>query len=170
MATLEGVRVVSDPAPLADKSPQIPRHRRSGTLWLLGIGGVLVVLVPLFMTEAVWDGHFPLTLDVRSESGKAIKALSYATFFKNEQAQWWLTKRPEGQPDWGFRPAVQNGGRFVADGDCSGRLWGVFKIERNYVESRYIVIRATYEDGQETRRLAEIPAGRGPRSLTLVIP
>ena len=72
MATFEGIRMTGDPAPLADKSPQASRRRCFATLWLLAIGLVFVVLVPFFMTEVVWIGHFPLTLDVRSGSGKAI--------------------------------------------------------------------------------------------------
>jgi hypothetical protein len=131
--------------------------------------GVVLVLAFWFSTIAVWVGEFLLTLDVRSESGKAIKALSYTTFFHREQAPWLLTKRTEGEPDVEFRPAVQNDGKFVVNVTCSGRLW-IFDIETKYTEPRYIVVRVTYMDGKESRQVAEIPAGRGPRSMTIIVP
>jgi hypothetical protein len=166
--------MVSDPVPLTDKPPlQESRHRGLHVvLWLLVAGVALFVLAaPWLLVEAVWDGGFPLALDVRSESGKAIKTLAYATFFKREPAEW-VTKHITGQAedrDSGFRPAVENNGQFLAEVGCSGRTW-IFNIETRYTEFRYIVFRVTYDGGKEVRRMAEIPAGRGPRSLTVMVP
>jgi hypothetical protein len=139
-------------------------------LWLL-VGGVAIVVLtaPWFLVEAVWDGQFPLSLDVRSASGKPIRALAYATFFKRPEAEAAI-KHVAGQAeDARFHPAVSRDGRFVTDIACSGKTW-IFNIETNYTESRYIVCRVTYGDGNEVRRLAEVPAGRGARSLSVVVP
>jgi hypothetical protein len=165
------MRMVSDSLPATDKPLPIARHRGMHIfLWLLVAGVALFVLAaPWLLNESVWDGHFPLTLDVRSQSGKAIEALAYATFFKREQADG-AAKRIAGQPeDVRFRPAARHDGRFVADVGCSGRTW-IFDIETRYTEFRYIVCRVTYGDGKEVRRMAEVPAGRGPRSLSIKVP
>jgi hypothetical protein len=165
------MRMVSDPLPATDKP--LPSTRQRGMhvfLWLLVAGVALVVLAaPWLLNESVWDGHFPLTLDVRSQSGKAIEALAYATFFKREQADE-AAKPIAGQPgDARFRPAARHDGRFVADVGCSGRTW-IFDIETRYTEFRYLVLRVAYGDGKEVRRMAEVPVGRGPRSLSIKVP
>ena len=64
---------------------------------------------------------------------------------------------------------MRDNGRFVADINCSGRSW-IFNIEKEYTEPRYIVLQVTYDDGKEVRRLADVPGGRGPRSLSVTIP
>ena len=171
-ATVEGEFMVSDSVSVADEASSVTLRRRRprAKLWLLMLAIMAVILVSWSLTpEAVWDGYFSLALDVRSESGRAIKELSYATFFKNEQAQWLLTEHAEGEPDSDFRSAVQNNGRFSAEVSCSGRF-SIFNIETRYTEPRYLVLRVTYADGKESRRLAEIPAGRGPPSMTVVVP
>jgi hypothetical protein len=167
----KGVRAMSDPLPATEKPVSGSGHRGVHIfLWLLVGGVALVVLTaPWLLVEAVWDGQFPLTLDVRSASGKPIKALAYATFFKRSEAEW-ATKHVAGQPEGArFHAALPRDGRFVTEIGCSGRTWG-FNIETSYTEFRYIVCRVTYGDGNEVRRLAEVPAGRGARSMSVVVP
>ena len=150
--------------------PAVPHRGSRIKLWVFvfAIGTVLVVLAPWLLVEAVWDGHFALTLDVVSESGMKIKALSYTTFFNREQADW-ATKNTGGEADLCLHSAVQDNRRFVADIGCSGRLW-IFNIETKYTEPRYIVFRVKYGDGKELRCWAEMPVGRGPRSLAVMVP
>lgn len=162
---------MSDPLPATGQPVPVPCHRGVHIfLWLLVGGVALVVLTaPWLLNEAIWDGRFPLTLDVRSASGKPIKALAYATFFKRPEAEW-ATKNVAGKPeDVHFHPAVPKNGQFVTEIGCSGRTW-LFNIETSYTEFRYVVCRVTYGDGNEVRRLAEVPAGRGARSLSVVVP
>ena len=167
----QGMRIMSDPLPSTDQPLPTARHRGMHIfLWLLVAGvACFVFTAPWLLEEAVWDGHFPLTLDVRSASGKPLKALAYATFLKRPEAEW-ATKHVTGQPvDVHFHPAAPHDGRFVAEIGCSGRTW-VFNIETRYTEFRYLVCRVTYADGSEVRRMAEVPAGRGSRSLNVVVP
>jgi hypothetical protein len=163
--------MAADPMPEACESPSPPPcHRRRCRLCLIVFAAavILVLTSPWLFSVAVWDGRFALTLDVRSESKAAIKAVSYATSFKLEEAQWLATYNGR-VVDSEFRPADRDNGRFVTQVGCSGRHW-IFNIETTYAEFRYVVVRVTSVDGKKVRRLVEIPAGRGPRSVTVLVP
>lgn len=145
------------------------RRRRKIVLTVfLSMLVMLLLLAPVLLSCYVWDGHFQLTLDVTSSSGKHISEVSYAAVSTREQAEWTET-HTSGESEFAFRPTSQDNGRFIAHIPCSGRCW-VFDIETSYSEFRYVVVRAKYESGKVFRRMAEVPVGRGPRTLKVLVP
>ena len=143
------------------------KHRRI-FLALLPLLLVALALIVRSVFVCVWDGRFELALDVVSSSGEHIDDVSYAAFFKREEAEWVEADTSE-VSEHCFHPAAKDNSRFSADVVCSGKTW-VFGIETSYTEPRYIVVRVKCRNGKVFRRSAEIPAGRGPRTMTVSVP
>lgn len=146
-------------------------RRRKRRRILLAILLSILVASPLIVSSlavCVWSGRFELALDVVSSSGEHIDDVSYAAFFKREEAEWADTDTSEVSGHC-FHPAAKDNGRFIADVYCSGKTW-IFDIETSYTELRYIVVRVKCRNGKVFRRMAEIPAGRGPRSMSVSVP
>jgi hypothetical protein len=62
-----------------------------------------------------------------------------------------------------------DGTKFVIEAPCSGRTWLGFNY--GYVEAyRFVVLRVGYGNAKQLKTVAEIPKGRGPRSMTVGIP
>jgi hypothetical protein len=152
-------------------APQ-PRHRAHQAVrrWVLLTALAIVVigvLVPASVT-VVWDGRFDLRLEVVSENGKRAQSLYYATEDRREVAEL-IAQNPKTDVEATFRAAREDNDAFVAQIPCSGRKNRV-GLENSYHEPRFVVVRVRYEDGAEVRRVAEIPVGRGKRSVTIEIP
>jgi len=112
---------------------------------------VFLIFIPGLCTEAVWDGYFQLALNLSSKSGESISDVSYATFFKIEEAEW-LEKHTDVGMEADFHPAEKDNGWYIATVLCSGRF-GIFNMETKYIEPRYIVVRLKYKNGKELRRM-----------------
>jgi hypothetical protein len=119
--------------------------------------------------EEDWDDTFTLALNVSSLSGKPIDSVSYATCAGLKEAKALASGAANEADSAAFKAAANENNRFTADVRCSGKRC-LFKIETQYTEPRYVVIRAKHDDGKELRRLKEIPAGRGPRSVSIAVP
>lgn len=149
--------------------PHSRKKRPLNRLWALLILGAVIMFFSLPMFQcAVWDGHFPLALDVRSETGRRIEEVEFMSFFKRDVAEW-IAENPDENVDWTPDPTTRESGIYLASVHCSGQLW-LFNIELDYTEPRYIVLDVAYTDGNSIRKAAKIPPGRGRRSLKVIVP
>ncbi len=147
------------------------RSRFQFGLSTLLLAAVVAALVMGFLTRgpvASWVGHFELTMQLASESGREIKEVSYAAFFRRDLAEWVAT-HPVAERGAAFDQATTRNGRFVASVMCSGKR-NLLGYDISYFEPRYLVLRVTYADGTLIRRAVEVPAGRGPRSIVVPVP
>ena len=155
----------SDCAKIADRR----RFRKIHLSLLLFMMIALVLLAIGLLPTAVWDGRFDLTLDVSSLSGKHIKNVSYATYFRQDEADWVATDSSE-VSSHALRPVARDTDGFIVPIPCSGKANYFFDIEWSYSEACYIVVEVTDEKGEKTRKSLHIPKGRGPRSMTVLVP
>jgi hypothetical protein len=121
-------------------------------------------------TVAVWDGAFLLTVNLQSSVSSPIVAAEYLEVVSRDDANW-IAANPK-SPDASFHPAGDfDGKRFTANIPCSGRLANIITYyETSYFEYRFVVVHVLYQDGSERCVVAEVPVGRGNRSVTLVVP
>lgn len=130
---------------------------------------VVICTLPFVFTIEVWDGRFPLTLKISPSSGENVKEVSYCSF-NDLQAAKRVESPTYHQVEKGdFFPVKKEKDHFVVSIPCSGKLW-IFNIETAYSEPRYIVLLIQFENGKKLRRMEEIPKGRGPRTLSVVVP
>jgi hypothetical protein len=141
------------------------RHKIFLSLLLLLI--IVIFSLPALSSVAFWDGRFSLALNVSSSSGEKMDNISYATFSQREVAE--EMQKYVNLENYAFRPAVLDNSCYTATIPCSGKRW-IFNIETKYTEPRYIVVQVEYGNGKKSRIFAEIPEGRGPRSLTVSVP
>jgi hypothetical protein len=127
-----------------------------------------IVAVGTFLPCLIWDGHFALNLDVFSLSGKQVSKVLYAPCFDQHSADWLATDRSEAS-HCEFRQAAKGPDGFLAEVRCSGKT-NFFNFELSYVEYGYIVVEVTDEKGNTIRKSLHIPAGRGTRTLEILIP
>lgn len=143
----------------------MPRFRLRTLFLAIAALGIVICFFPL--SVAVWDGHFPVLIDVRSEL--PVQRVEYWTNFSKELADR-LAAKGWDDPDLSWRMAEFKGDRYVAYGRSSGRFDPLFQRELSYVQERVIVVRCTLKDGTEHRKCVDIPPRPGPRSVTISIP
>jgi hypothetical protein len=126
--------------------------------------GVLAFVVPR-LEVAHWIGHCDLSVSLESDA--PITRVLYDTYVE-EDAQWILQDRQKSL-NASFLDAKRVGDAFVAVVTCYGSF-DLYERESSYAEPRFIVFRCMHPDGTETWKMAEIPEGRGARSVTISIP
>lgn len=150
-----------------DRPPNRKKH-----LWGCLLVAALLLAVILLVIPAIqpgfWDGHFPLVLDVRSETGRKIEKIEFMCFYKRDMAEW-IVEHPNVKADWLPKLTTKEADKYLAYVWCSGKFWP-FDIETDYREPRYIILNVTFTDGDSTRKMAKIPPGRGRRSLEVPVP
>ena len=126
---------------------------------------LVVVLLPYrYMTIGI--GHVDLAVTI--ESDVPVTRVLFECFPDRRTAAWVVSEHYAGH-DISFRALPVNNGRFdtavtfTDKRDANGR-------ELSYTEYRYVVLRCQHPDGTETWKMAEIPRGRGARSMTISIP
>jgi len=134
------------------------------------IAGVLVaLLVP--QGEGVWDGHFRLTIAVSESEPIDRESLRFAMTWNEREAQQAL-----GEPDlyqYGLiAPEWSADGQAILDVSCCGRVktWGTIGT---YNHPRFLIAEYRLAESDEqspTRKLFEIPDGRGDRSMAIELP
>jgi hypothetical protein len=154
---------VTEPEPVL----RAPKHR-----WLryaFWVFAVVAITAPLWCVEAAWGGRFQLDVQLQSQASQPIHSVSYATFFRREEADSVVSNSDDPAAISEFKAAQDfDGKRFVVDVRCGGRKWLGF--DRIYSEERFIVLRVDYLDGEQLHTIEEIPAGRHARSMTVTIP
>lgn len=125
----------------------------------------MAFVVPLLVTSW-WVGRFHLSISVVSEV--PLSALLYEEFFDEENAKFAFSEGANA-PSGRFQQPERKGNGFLALVSCGGKS-DMYGRDLSYSEARYIVLRCQHSDGTETWKMAEIPKGRGARSMTLSIP
>jgi len=128
---------------------------------------VLFVLPSLYFTAvSKWNGFFSLTMNVRSQSSRSIRAVSYATC--SAKAEGDACSQGNAPCELLFTPVRKlRDAKCTIDVPCSG--CSLLGYEIGYDQARFLVLRIDC-DGQQLCAAAEIPKGRGPRSMTVTIP
>jgi hypothetical protein len=115
----------------------------------------------------VWDGIFPLQLDVRDNQGHKIVAVATQLCVGREGADF-LRAHP-GSPEINLTPALWVEGEPVrVDVRCSGHSW--FGREVAYAQYKGLLMRVEYEDGWSRLVSLTIPDGRVRRRVNVSIP
>jgi hypothetical protein len=136
------------------------------------IGVILAIVVALIVPvqEAVWDGHFPLTLDLRLHQSVNDESLMLSIFWSEADARESLVRRSH--HDHVFHPVeTLDGSHAEISVPAFGRLstWGA----GTYHHPRFLVIEYRVDEGDNptvARKLFSIPEGRGARSITVELP
>ena len=118
-------------------------------------------------TTGRWDGQFKLSIDIQSKSLRRIVIASYCLEQSRIEYADAISQNPT-LGDWKNFKQSQDGKLYIAEIPCYGRIdmFGHY----GYGEFRYIVVHVEYEDGTQSSVAAEIPEGRGKRSMTVTVP
>lgn len=134
---------------------------------LIGGFAILLWLLDRIAPVIVWDGRFSVTVNIQASGDKTVESISYASYFKREIADW-VADHAFDQASAEFTKAEFIGSHITADIPCSGKE-SLFGREFDYVELSCLVLRIDFTDGSRTTKTVEVPTGRGPRSLKVVI-
>jgi hypothetical protein len=136
-------------------------------VWIFVVLGIAVAMAFL-SGEKHWSGRFLLEVTVRSESSQPIHAVSYAACFDRADAEW-TAQTDDPVANCLLKTAeIVDGRPFTVDIPCDGREWLGFQY--GYTQRKFLVLRVDYTYGEQVRTIEEIPAGRGPRSMTVTVP
>lgn len=116
----------------------------------------------------VWDAHFKLNVNTHSKSSLPTHHVRYVFASRREEAD--LISRYNCEAEYPFKSVEDfDGTRFIVYAPCSGRSW--FGVDYGYVEPyRFLVLRVDHGNAMQLKTFAEIPTGRGLRSMTIEIP
>jgi hypothetical protein len=137
------------------------------------VTSILFVLVLLLLPlgyQAVWDGHFDLRIIVDTHQPVDRSSFLFATCWHERDAVHAVQN--SSIDEYGFRsPHTTQSGELLIDVPCSGRE-GAFGFGSTYNQPKYLVVEYRIDNNppQPLRRRFSIPRGRGPRSMTIVIP
>jgi len=149
------------------KTPSKLQFRLSTFILLCGGGPAAAWLLYLLMPIEVWDGRFDLAIHLQSKSGRRIESVEYEAFFRRDHAEFTVAHQPEGFG--GFREAEYWSGVWHCHVASTGRR-DIFGRELRYMFARFVVLLIRYDNGEELLQIAEVPEGRGPRSMTVDVP
>ena len=134
----------------------------------LAFGLVLAVeFIPIF--EMVWDGGFPLTVNVTSPSGRPNSVTCEAFGDRHLAEQILAVQQP---PEIMMRATVADpfdGQPLTVPVPSSGRR-SLFGRELAPYQFQYLVVIAVMPDGRRVGALVDIPDGRVTRSITVTLP
>jgi len=137
---------------------------------IIGVTLAIVVALIVPVQEAVWDGHFPLTLDLRLHQSIHDQSLMYSIFWTEEDAGESLVGHSD--PDHVFHPIeISDDSHSVINVPASGRssAWGA----GTHHHPRFLVIEYRLDEGDNqtvARKRFSIPEGRGARAMTIELP
>jgi hypothetical protein len=137
-------------------------------LWFILIlsSGICFVFLS-FASTGLWDGHFELSIDIQPKTSRQISVACYCLEQSRKESADAISQNPT-WGDWKNCKQSQDGKSYLAEIPCYGRfdIFGHY----GYGEFRYIVVRAKYGDGTQDCVTAEIPEGRGKRSMKIMMP
>jgi hypothetical protein len=134
-------------------------------------GAILLAICGFILPsgEVLWDGSFNLTVNLVSNASLIITKIEYLEVASRRTGDL-IVQNPR-SADGSYQPATDfDNKRFTAEISCFGRRIGIFGYETNYGEFRFVVVHLQYQNGEHKYMVAEIPAGRGDRSMTLTVP
>ena len=145
--------------------------RRPTKLEWAVIGAILANLVALLIpsTPAVWDGEFSLTISVTESKPIDRDSLLFATCWSEDEVRDALGK--PGVYEWGFHPPkLTDDGRAIIDVPVFGRTttWSDTYNQPQFLVAEYHVANDTSH--LPARKRFDIPTGRGPRSMAILLP
>lgn len=154
--------------------PSRADHTRLSSIRNLAVavafGIVLIGVLMPFGYVSAFDGHFNLTIVVRSNDSFDTSSLLYAPCWTNQEAQSALAHGTQGNVSFYPSTGVTAEG-LVLSVPCSGRS-NAFGRVTSYNHPQYVVIQYSLR-GRTTesiRKQLSIPPGRGDRSVEVYIP
>ncbi len=135
-------------------------------IFLAIIVSVAIVIVLGGLNLSIWDGSFALTVKLTSRA--PVESVDYVLCFTEEQADLILQMANKNSRDIGWDSSKVNEGAFTVRGRCSGKFY--LGVEYGYVQDRYMIIKCQRANQAMLLTKAEIPLGRGPRSIDVAIP
>ena len=144
------------------------QFRLSTFILLCGVGPALAYWLIAQIAIGRGCGDFELRLDTHSRSGRAIQLIEYEAHFGREVAEYAVSD-PAARQLLNFDFAALEGTIASCDVPHS-HLVNAFGHDLSYTYAPFLVLRITYDDGEQALQLVEVPQGRGARSMTLEIP
>ncbi|WP_165225412.1 hypothetical protein [Aquisphaera insulae] len=117
---------------------------------------------------AIWDGAFPLQVDLVGSGGHSIVAVAARSFASKDEIEHELAHPdcPESRLEeirWGADQSFEVRVR------CSGTKSMMSRRELSYFQHRFLLVRVEYADGARRVLSLAIPDGRVTRHLTAQI-
>lgn len=128
---------------------------------------IALLLLP-FASQVIWDGFFPLDLEITATEPIETDIL-VAACGRIEEVEDALARGRNGEIP--FRRAERmEEGRYLIAIPASGRT-GPFEIELSYYEPKFLVLEFRLAaESTPRRKRVDIPPGRGPRSVQVRLP
>lgn len=147
------------------------RIRRLSTTEFIVVSAIAVILAALLFSpvQSVWDGHFPLTIEIDETEPIDRDSLMFATCWFEPEAEHALATPGL---DGFRRPNLTATGHAIIDVPASGRP-GNWMTDGTYNHTEYLVVEyrvAARDNGQMARKRFTIPTGRGPRTTRITLP
>jgi hypothetical protein len=144
----------------------------SKTEWVV-LAGMTLVLAALILSPgvSVWDGHFPLTISIDGTEPIGRDSLLLATFWSESEAEEAVTQ--PGLYAYRFRtPDFTAEGNALIEVAASGRM-GNWMTNGTYNHQQHLVVAyrpSVAGNDPATYKRFTIPAGRGARTLRIMLP
>lgn len=137
----------------------------------LAIVVVAMLLLLPFVSVKVWDGSFPLTIVIDTDQPIDPNELYFATCWHKIDAEYAIETGTTG--DAPFGPGDSDGDNlYTISVPCSGRA-GPYGIEYSYHQPLFLILEYSMLQGDNKvtrRKRFNIPTGRGPQSINVVVP
>jgi hypothetical protein len=131
---------------------------------------VAVVAIGLSLDSqrvAIWDGAFPLQLDLQDATGHAFVAVATKTLARRQEAEYFLAHPDSPELDLEEVPRIM-GQAITIQVPCWGRT-SLSGRELNYGQFSTLLVRVEYSDSTRRMLAVAIPDGRLQRRTTVPV-
>lgn len=146
--------------------------RLSKLEWAVLIAIVLMIVLLLGPSPPqVWFGDFQLSITVDESEPIERESVRLATFWSNADAELAMNSSGEHEPGF-YPPRFTNDFKITIDVPAFGQH-ETWRRPSTYYQPRFLVVEYRLASGthpQVARKCFSIPTGRGPRSMTILLP
>ena len=132
---------------------------------------VSAIVVLLFGQVAVWDGHFPLSIQIENKQDLSIRTVRCEAFGHLIEAQCVVDQTIARQPcDVEMEEMPYTGNALEIHVPCFGKDLASLPIHISRGQAEYLAVVAELNDGRRLGKVVGIPDGRVSHSLTVEVP
>lgn len=141
-------------------------------IWIVLILVVLsAVVVLLFGQVAVWDGRFPLSVQIENKQDLSIRTVRCEAFGHRTEAQYVVDETIARRPcDVEMKEVPYTGNALEIEVPCFGKDLASLPIHISRGQFECLAIVAELSDGTRLGKVADIPDGRVSHSLIVELP
>jgi hypothetical protein len=127
---------------------------------------VLLIAAYEYSSYTIWDGSFKATVVLQEAEPWRIKAVTYDTCFRVQDAEE-AVKGHWDFPEWKTVRSFPDG-TITVQVPCSGRQSALRLYKNTYTQHRYVLLRVDFDDGD--RRYVYAPIPEKPKGGSVLIP